>query len=99
MMSESVRDPVARFSDRAEDYAKYRPRYSHDVVDALKTTCGLAPQHLIADVGCGTGLLAKIFLDNGNEVLGLEPNYEMRLEGEKYLAGYEKFRMVDGSAE
>jgi SAM-dependent methyltransferase len=99
MMSESVRDPVARFSDRAEDYAKYRPRYSHDVVDALKATCGLAPQHLIADVGCGTGLLAKIFLDNGNEVIGLEPNHEMRLEGEKYLAGYEKFRMADGSAE
>ena len=98
-MPESVRDPVVRFSDRAEDYAKYRPHYSHDVVDALKETCGLTPQHLIADVGCGPGLLAEVFLDNGNEVIGVEPNREMRLAGEEYLARYEKFRMVDGSAE
>jgi SAM-dependent methyltransferase len=98
-MTESVRDPVTRFSDRVEDYAKYRPRYSHDVVDALKESCGLTPQHLLADVGCGTGLLAEMFLHNGNQVIGIEPNREMRVAGEKLLAGYEKFRMVDGSAE
>jgi SAM-dependent methyltransferase len=98
-MAESVRDPLARFSDRAEDYAKYRPHYSHDVVVALKETCGLRPQHLIADVGCGPGLLAEIFLDNGNEVIGIEPNREMRLAGEQYLSGYKKFHMVEGSAE
>ena len=78
-MSESVRDPAARFSDRAEDYVKYRPHYSPEVVQALQEACGLRPQHLIADVGCGTGLLAKIFLDNGNRVIGVEPNREMRL--------------------
>ena len=98
-MTESVRDPVVRFSDRAKDYAKYRPHYSHDVAEALKETCGLTPQHLVADVGCGPGLLAEVFLDNGNEVIGVEPNREMRVAGEKYLAAYEKFRMVDGSAE
>ncbi len=98
-MPESLRNPVARFSDRAEDYAKYRPHYSHDVVHALQPACHLRPEHLIADVGCGPGLLAEIFLENGNRVIGVEPNREMRLAGEKYLAAYPNFTMVDGSAE
>ena len=98
-MPESVGDPLARFSDRAEDYAKYRPRYSHDVVYALQQACGLTAHHLIADIGCGTGLLAEIFLDNGNRVIGVEPNREMRLAGEKCMASYANFSMVEGSAE
>jgi SAM-dependent methyltransferase len=98
-MAESGSNPIARFSDRAEDYVKYRPRYSHDIVNALQQACGLRPEHVIADVGCGPGMLAEIFLDNGNRVIGVEPNLEMRLAGEKYLAGYPNFSMVDGSAE
>ena len=98
-MPEAGRDPAARFSDRAEDYVKYRPHYSSDVVHAMQQACGLRPEHLIADVGCGTGLLAEIFLDNGNRVIGVEPNREMRDTGEDYLASYPNFSMVDGSAE
>lgn len=98
-MTESSRHPHARFSDRVEDYVKYRPHYSHDVVQALKAACGLLPEHVIADIGCGTGLLAEIFLENGNRVIGVEPNREMRLAGEDYLSAYSSFSAVDGSAE
>jgi SAM-dependent methyltransferase len=98
-MAEPTRDPVARFSDRVDDYIKYRPHYSRDVVQALRRACGLRPTHTIADVGCGTGLLAKIFLENGHRVVGVEPNREMRIAGENYLATYPNFSMVDGSAE
>src|SRR5208337_3868027 len=98
-MAHPGRDPVARFSDRAEDYVKYRPHYSPEVAQALQEACGLRPEHLIADVGCGTGLLSKIFLDIGNRVIGVEPNREMRRAGERYLAAYPNFSMVDGSAE
>ena len=98
-MPEAGRDPAARFSDRAEDYVKYRPHYSPEVVQALQEACGLRPQHLITDVGCGTGLLAEIFLGNGNRVIGVEPNREMRRAGEEYLAAYSSFSMLEGSAE
>ncbi len=98
-MAHPRRDPVARFSDRAEDYVKYRPHYSPDVVRALQEACGLRCEHLIADVGCGPGLLAEIFLESGNRVIGVEPNREMRLAGEEYLAAHPDFTMVDGSAE
>ena len=98
-MTGPSRNPLARFSDRAEDYAKYRPHYSPDVVHALKEACGLTPEHLIADVGCGPGMLAEVFLENGNRVVGVEPNREMRIAGENYLAGHPNFSAVDGSAE
>src|SRR5580704_16740604 len=98
-MAEPDRNPLARFSDRAEDYTKYRPHYSQDIVTALQHACGLTPQHILADVGCGPGMLAEVFLDNGNRVIGVEPNREMRLAGEKYLAKYPNFRTIEGSAE
>jgi SAM-dependent methyltransferase len=98
-MSQALRDPAARFSDRAEDYNKYRPHYSRDVVHAIQTACGLDAKHVVADVGCGTGLLAEIFLQNGNRVIGVEPNREMRRGGEEYLSRFPNFRMIEGSAE
>jgi SAM-dependent methyltransferase len=98
-MSESVRDSVARFSSRARDYVKYRPHYSPEVVQALQQVCELRPEHLVADVGCGPGLLAQILLENGNRVIGIEPNLEMREAGKQYLERFANFTMVDGSAE
>jgi ubiquinone/menaquinone biosynthesis C-methylase UbiE len=99
LMAEVGRDSAARFSDRAEDYAKYRPHYSPEVVQALHQVCALTPGHVIADVGCGPGLLAEIFLENGNRAIGVEPNREMRIAGERYLTGHSRFNMIDGSAE
>jgi ubiquinone/menaquinone biosynthesis C-methylase UbiE len=98
-MPKAERDPLTRFSDRVDDYIKYRPHYSPEIVEALQQACGLRPEHLVADIGCGTGLLAKIFLEAGNRVLGVEPNREMRLAGESYLAQYPQFTMIEGSAE
>ena len=98
-MSDSKSAPTERFSDRVDDYVKYRPQYSREVVEALTDECGLMPDHLVVDVGCGTGFLAKIFLENGNRVIGVEPNANMRMAGEDFLSPFEKFRMVDGSAE
>jgi SAM-dependent methyltransferase len=98
-MPGALRDPKTRFSDRVEDYLKYRPRYQADVVEALKSACGLKPEHVMADVGCGTGFSAEPFLQNGNRVIGIEPNREMREAGEHYLASYPNFEMRDATAE
>jgi len=98
-MPDASRDPATRFSDRAEDYNRYRPHYSHDVVDTVRQACGLRSEHVLADVGCGTGLLAEIFLQDGLRVIGVEPNLEMRRQGEAYLSHYPNFRMLEGSAE
>ena len=91
--------PAERFSDRVDDYVKCRPHYSPEVVQALRQACGLSTEHVIVDVGCGTGLFAKILLENGNRVVGVEPNAEMRQAGEQFLSQYSNFTMVAGSAE
>ncbi|HUI52602.1 MAG TPA: class I SAM-dependent methyltransferase [Terriglobales bacterium] len=92
-------DSKERFSSRVADYVRYRPGYPLGILEILRAECGLAAEHAIADVGSGTGLLAEIFLKNGNHVFGVEPNKEMREAGEEYLANYPKFASVTGSAE
>jgi SAM-dependent methyltransferase len=90
---------TTRFSDRVADYIKYRPHYPVEIIDLLAANCGLTPESVIADIGCGTGFLAELFLENGNPVIGVEPNREMREAGEAYLADYGRFTSLDGTAE
>jgi len=92
-------DAKQRFSNRVADYVRYRPGYPGALIDLLRTECGLRPDHVIADVGSGTGLLSKLFLENGNRVYGVEPNQEMREAGEEFLRSFPEFTSVAGSAE
>lgn len=92
-------EPTKRFSSRVDDYVKYRPTYPTAVLDCLKEECGLTDTAVIADIGSGTGLLSKLFLDNGNTVYGVEPNEAMRLAGETYLADYGNFTSMAATAE
>src|SRR5262245_36850681 len=92
-------DPTLRFSSRVENYVKYRPGYPPAVLELLAATCGLTPESLLADIGSGTGLLAELFLKNGNRVFGVEPNPEMRAAGERLLGDLPGFTSVDGTAE
>lgn len=92
-------DSKQRFSSRVADYIRYRPGYPAAILDPLRDECGLAPQSGVADIGSGTGLLSRLFLDNGNVVYGVEPNSEMRAAGEQFLSSYPKFRSIAASAE
>ena len=94
-----VSDPTTRFSDRVDNYVRYRPGYPHAVLELLRRECGLTPDAIVADIASGTGLLTRMFLDNGNRVFAVEPNPEMRQAGERLLADYHKFVSVAGSAE
>jgi SAM-dependent methyltransferase len=92
-------DAKRRFSNRVADYVRYRPGYPPAALDALRQDCSLRPGHVIADIGSGTGFLSELFLKNGNRVFGVEPNTEMRQAGEEYLASYDGFSSIEGSAE
>ena len=92
-------DPTKRFSNRVENYLKYRPRYPAEIISLIEKECGLTPETVIADFGSGTGFLSELFLRHGNRVLGVEPNAEMRAAGERLLAGYPNFISIDATAE
>ena len=90
---------TSRFSDRVENYIRYRPGYPAEVLHTLKNECGLTPGHLVADIASGTGIWTRMLLDNGNAVYGVEPNLDMREAGERLLAAFPKFTSVDAKAE
>ena len=92
-------DPTQRFSSRVDNYIRYRPSYPQAVLETLTAACRLTPSSIVADVGSGTGLLSKIFLDHGNPVIGVEPNPDMRHAGEQFLADYRNFTSVAATAE
>lgn len=92
-------DTINRFSDRVDNYIKFRPDYPAEVLDLLRHDCGLHPDSIIADIGSGTGKLSELFLKNGNRVIGIEPNAAMRAAAEKLLSHYSNFESRDGAAE
>jgi SAM-dependent methyltransferase len=88
-----------RFSDRVENYVSYRPSYPAAVVEWIRSRIGLPAGSVVADVGAGTGISAKLFLDAGCEVFAVEPNREMREAAERILGSHPLFHSVNGSAE
>jgi SAM-dependent methyltransferase len=92
-------DPTKRFSGRVENYVRFRPGNPAEVIDLLSDECGLTADSAVADIGSGTGKLSELFLANGNRVLGVEPNLEMREAGGRLLRGFPRFTSVDASAE
>ncbi len=90
---------TSRFSDRVENYVRYRPGYPREVIAALQAECGLAPSHIVADIASGTGIWTGLLLENGNPVFGVEPNAGMREAGERLLARFPTFTSIAGTAE
>jgi len=87
-----------RFSDRVEDYVRYRPDYPRALVDWLHGL-GVRPDWTVADVRAGTGISSKRFLDAGHRVTAVEPNAAMRAAAARWLGGEGRYQAVDGTAE
>ena len=92
-------DPTRRFGRRVDDYVRYRPDYPPLILEFLEQAMGLHRDWTVADIGSGTGLLSRLFLEFGNRVVGVEPNQAMREMGQRQLAHYPQFRSLDGRAE
>jgi ubiquinone/menaquinone biosynthesis C-methylase UbiE len=93
--------PTARFSDRVENYVRYRPGYPPEVLELLRDECGLRSSHVVADIASGTGAFTRLLLENGNSVFAVEPNAAMREMGIEQLESIGSNRLVSvaGTAE
>jgi SAM-dependent methyltransferase len=94
-----TKSPTARFSDRVENYVRYRPGYPPEVLELLGEECGLQPSHIVADIASGTGVFTRLLLENGNSVFAVEPNTEMREAGVHELERYDRLVSIAGTAE
>ncbi|BAY76242.1 hypothetical protein NIES25_26910 [Nostoc linckia NIES-25] len=88
-------NPLNRFSDRAEDYVKYRPSYPADAIDIILEGLDKNSQIIVADIGAGTGISSRLLAERGVNVIAIEPNAAMREAAEPHALV--DFR--DGTAE
>jgi SAM-dependent methyltransferase len=93
------KSPTARFSDRVENYVRYRPGYPDEVLELLRAECGLQPSQIVADIASGTGMFSRLLLENGNSVFAVEPNTEMREMGLHQMESYDRLVSIAGTAE
>lgn len=83
--------PTTRFSNRADNYVKYRPGYPQVVTPFLEQQLSLQKDFRIADIGSGTGLFAEPLLQKGYKVICIEPNEDMRKAAQARLGHYTNF--------
>jgi SAM-dependent methyltransferase len=92
-----MREPIERFSDRVENYARYRPNYPDGMLQLFHSL--LVPPRTVADIGSGTGILTLQLLNSGYDVVAVEPNESMRKEAERSLGVHSAFHSVGGTAD
>lgn len=94
-----IQQAVSRFSNRAENYIRFRPPYPSEIVSFLEQTIALRRGHTIADIGSGTGLFAELLLRRGYSVTCIEPDEAMRSTAEKRLSTYPGYRSIPSRSE
>lgn len=68
-------------------------------MDVLRNNCGLTDSTIVADIGSGTGILARMLCEHAQSVYGVEPNDAMRVASQEFLADKTNFIAVNGAAE
>ena len=86
-----------RFSGFAEIYDMHRPRPPEVIVDLL-TQLAAKDRPVVVDLGSGTGLSSFIWMRSAAEIVGVEPNADMRAQAERRAAdsGVGTVRFIEG---
>lgn len=95
-----MQDNTEKFTGLGEVYRRYRPGYPAALFDCLKTFFGVGPDTVAAEIGSGTGIFARLLLEQGiRRLYAIEPNADMRKQAERELGGMPGFVSVVGAAE
>jgi SAM-dependent methyltransferase len=73
---------IARFSGFAGRYDAHRPQPPLVIPEILSQLARVEVPRLVVDLGCGTGLSTRIWAGRADEVIGIEPNDDMRRRAE-----------------
>jgi len=72
--SHQVREVAESFGAEAGRYDRARPSYPAALVERIVSA---SPGRRVLDVGCGTGIVARLFQAAGCDVLGVDPDARM----------------------
>jgi ubiquinone/menaquinone biosynthesis C-methylase UbiE len=83
--------------EKAMLYEKYRLPYAEEMVGALRERIGKV--EVIADIGAGTGQLARMFADGSTKIYAVEPDPAMREVATLSLENFSQIEVVARCAE
>src|SRR5260370_31983298 len=81
-------EPSEMWTGKASSYNRVRPTPPPALLDLLTQVIGMSHPALVVDVGSGTGLSTGIWGERAGEVIGIEPNADMRKEAVQNVEGH-----------
>jgi ubiquinone/menaquinone biosynthesis C-methylase UbiE len=85
-MASDAAGNLDRFTGLADTYDAHRPTPPAVLAEVLMQLAQTARPRLVVDLGCGTGLSTRIWAGRADEVIGIEPNGDMRRQAESHGA-------------
>ena len=73
---------IQRFSGFADCYDTHRPTPPTVITNILCQLAQMARPNLVVDIGSGTGLSTRLWSEVTEQVIGIEPNADMRQQAE-----------------
>lgn len=91
--------PTEKFTGLAGVYSQGRPDYPAEALDFLERHGGLGLGAVVVDVGAGTGISSRWLARKDWQVIGVEPNQEMRRRARTDSASAGKVTFREGTGE
>ena len=92
-------DTKTVYSTKAEKYAKYRWDYAPQAIEAIVRITEMSIKWTLADIGAGTGILTRHFIDKVARIYAVEPNPALRQILTKGMEASPSVLVLDASAE
>jgi ubiquinone/menaquinone biosynthesis C-methylase UbiE len=83
MIDPTKHKPIERFEGLAAVYDRHRPDYPKLAIQYILSRTEMKAGGLLVDVGCGTGISSRLVASVGLQVIGVEPNSDMRQQAER----------------
>ncbi|MBI5305459.1 MAG: class I SAM-dependent methyltransferase [Chloroflexi bacterium] len=87
---------VERFNGFADTYDKYRPQPPAILLDILTQLAQVERPRLVVDLGSGTGLSTRVWVDRAEQIIGVEPSDDMRRQSKARATGLANVRFQRG---
>jgi len=86
---------IDRFSGFSDVYDKYRPSAPETVTHLATLYLNKKPE-TVADIGCGSGLSTFLWTNAAENVIGIEPNDDMRQTAINKITGQKNIKFIKG---